>query len=168
MTRLTRRLFPLHLRFPLRLDACIAVMTLRHGMPVERWRGLALALQALLSQGLGQALLAGHHRLRRRHLVGRAFVGQLRHLQPLAVGAGPVAEAAAVGAAAPDGLRQHVRKRPRGGDEQQGQDEALVHVSSPGSSAGGRAGRGGLGRGGWAWMRAKACFNCSAASSAVT
>ncbi|HRC38968.1 MAG TPA: hypothetical protein PK420_12915, partial [Rubrivivax sp.] len=65
MTRLTRRLFPLHLRFPLRLDACIAVMTLRHGMPVERWRGLALALQALLSQGLGQALLAGHHRLRR-------------------------------------------------------------------------------------------------------
>lgn len=142
-------------------------MTLRNGARVQQRRGLALALQALLAQGLGQALLAGRHGLCGQHFVGRANIGQRRHLQPLAVGTGPVAEAAAVGTAAPDLLRQHVRRRPSSGDEQQGQDEALVHVPSPGSSARGGAGRGGLGRGGWAWMRASALSISPASSNSL-
>jgi hypothetical protein len=73
-------------------------------MWIQRWRGNALAQQALLAQHIGQALLARRHLLCRQHLVGRGPVGPCRHLQALAVGAGPVAEAAAVFAAAPDGL----------------------------------------------------------------
>jgi hypothetical protein len=135
-------------------------------VPVGGRIGRALALQSLLAQAVGQALRACRHVLGLPPLRSRRLGRQRSHRQRLAVAAGPVAEAAPVGAAAPDALGPGLRQQAGGGD-QQGQQGGGVHGASPGSVAGGGAGRGGLGRGGWAWMRASALAMSPAISSSL-